>query len=548
MVAARPLEEGAHRATIPGRSLPPVLQGAVVVLALALIEAVLLGGHVLHGGLYAEDWLLAAIQHQSGTSGVFNHFYTTQPERPLGEIYLAITATLSTTNPHLHSLWGLLTLLAATSTVYFLLRTLSLRTIEALAIVLLFMVFPFADGAWLWYSASLGYLAIALAALGGTFAILGLRRQGGTAIAYHVAALLLFAASVLTYQVAAGLICLSVLLYLPRAPQRRAVLLWISDVATVVLAVAVPRLTAGPGTNRTEEIIPVDDWFTHAKIIVEQGLKLLAAAIVPFGSPHSSIVLASAVLIACVLALLAWLERADPEVRRWLWLALAGAVVIVAAYAVFVPATISKYQPLGEGRANRVNEMASLGYAMIVFALAMVFATSVVRLLERPRSWAPALGLALAALVFVGYVHRTRGDIAAWDRAGKIQRRELAQLRAAGRPPSGTTIFTFGGVGATRREVPVFQRTVALNSAVQLLWNDATLHAYPIFDETKLTCTGTEVVPVSIGASNEAEAAQAARYGHVILYDFRDGRQQPITNAATCARALASFVAGPILG
>ncbi|MGD0452011.1 MAG: hypothetical protein ABSB69_00300 [Solirubrobacteraceae bacterium] len=525
-----------------------VRRGALVVLLLALVEAVLLGGHLLHGGLYAEDWLLAAIHHQSGISGVFNHFYTTQPERPLGEVYLALTAALSATNPHTHSLWGLLTLLAAASSVYFLLRSLSLRTVDALAIVLLFMVFPFSDGAWLWYSASLGYLAIALAAMGGTLAVTGLRREGRAAVAYHLGALVLFAASVLTYQVAAALICLSVLVYLPRMPRRRAVLLWICDVAAVVLASGLPRVTVGAGKNGPEEIIPVRDWFTHAKLIAEQGLKVLAATIVPFGSPHSKIVLAAAVLIACVVALLAWSARAEPELRRWLLVAAAGAVVIVAAYVVFVPATISKYQPIAAGRANRVNMLASLGYVLIAFALAMTLATSVVRLLGRPPGWAPAIGLAIAALVFVGYVHRTRQDVAAWDRAGTIQRRELAQLKAAGRPASGTTIYTFAGVGATAVEVPVFQRTVALNSAVQLLWNDPTLHAYPIFAGTEMTCTATEVVPVPAGANNEAGPAQSAKYRQAVFYDFRSGRQQLIASAAECRQAVASFVPGRVLG
>lgn len=538
------------RVKILTRCQLPAVRGALVVLLLAVIEVVLLGGHLLHGGLYTDDWPLAAIQHQSGASGLFKDLVSGNHGRPLGALYLTLTTASSGTNPHLHALWGLLTLLAAGGAVYLLLCALSLLGRDALAIVLLFMVFPFGDSSWLWYAASQGYLAIALAALAGTLALMGLQREGRTAFACHGGALVLFAASILTYQVAAMLICLSVLVYLPRVKFRRAIALWVVDVCVVALALGPPRLIAGSAGVIADPIIPFGEQLDHARLMADQGLTLLAVALVPFRSAHRNAVLPVAMVIACMGAILAWGACTERELlqgpRRWLLLMAAGGLVVVAAYLVYVPAPIHLYEPLAKGLENRVNVLASLGYVIVVYALAMVLATSAVRLVRWPLAWASTIGFVIAAVVFVGYVHRTRQDIAAWNRAGSIQRQEIGELRAAGRPARWTTIYAFGAIGATAPGVFAFRATWDLNSAVQLLWNDATLHAYPIFNGTQMTCTATQVVPV--GPSNGDGLAQAANYQQALFYDLHNGRQQRIVSAAACARAVANFAPGPVEG
>jgi hypothetical protein len=524
------------------------LSPIVCVLLLGLVEATLLGSHLWHGGLYTDDWPLAAIQHQSGTWGLFDNLASANHDRPLAALYQSLTTTVSGTNPRLHALWGLLTLLAAASTVYWLLCALSLRARDAVAVALLFMVFPFANSSWLWYAASHSYLAIALAALGGVLALGGLRREGRTAVAYHGGALVLFVGSILIYQVAAVLICMSVLVYLRRVGRRRAIVLWVIDVCVVALALGLPRLITGSAGAISDPIIPLGEQLRHARLMVDQGLILLTAVLVPFGSPHRNVVLLVVLVIACAGAFLAWRSRTKPglcdELRWWLLVMVDGGLVVAAAYVVYVPAPINLYQPLAKGLENRVNVLASLGYAIIVYALAMVLATSVAQLFRRSYAWASVGGLMIVAVVFIGYVHRTRQDITAWNRAGSVQRREVGELRTAGRPARWTTIYAFGGIGATAPGVFAFRVTWDLNSAVQLLWTDATLHAYPIFIGTQMACTATQVVP--IGPANGDGAAQAANYGQAVFYDFRSGRQLRIVNAKMCARAVASFVPGPV--
>jgi hypothetical protein len=218
-------------------------------------------------------------------------------------------------------------------------------------------------------------------------------------------------------------------------------MLWALDICAVAAALGLPDLITGSAGATANPIIPLGEQLDHAKLMGDQGLTLLTSVLVPFGAPHRDVVLPVALLIVCVGAVLWWTARADSPVRgqlrRWLLLLASGGIVVAGAYAVYVPAPIHLYQPLAKGLENRVNVLASLGYAIIVYSLAMVLAASAVRLIRRPLTWAPVIGAVVVAVVFVGYTHRTRRDVAAWDRAGVIQRQELGHLRAAGRPAAG---------------------------------------------------------------------------------------------------------------
>lgn len=547
ITAASAPADRSPRAGAPSALASPVVRGALVVAALIVVAAAVMGSHLQHGGLYTDDWAYTAIQHNAGTFGLFKALFASNRERPVGELYLALTTAVSGTDPQLHALWGVLTLLLAAGSLYLLLRLLSLSVGEALPIVLLLMVFPFADSGWLWYTASYIYLAIAMAALGGALALAGLRAEGRRWLVWHLGALLLFAASILIYQTAAGLICLSIFAYLGRTTRRRAIALWALDVCTVALAATLPWLITGSSGTNADPVIPLGEQIDHAKLMVNQGATVLMATLVPFGGAHRNVVLP--VAFAIVVLAVAIARRAQPgselrtRLQRLLVLLVAACVVIAAAYAAYVPAPIHLYQPLGKGEENRVNVLASLGYAMIVYALAATLATCVVSLLRRPLRWAPLLALGAVAVVFVGYVQRTRSDIHAWDRAGVIQRQELQALRAIGRLPSGTTLYTFGGTGTTAPDVYAFRVTWDLDGAYQILWNDFTLNAYPIFAGTEMHCDATEVVP--IGPGNGNSAFQAASYGKAVFYDFRTGREQRITSAVACAHAIGHFTPEP---
>ena len=160
--------------------------------------------------------------------------------------------------------------------------------------------------------------------------------------------------------------------------------------------------------------------------------------------------------------------------------------------------------------------------------------------------WATVIGGAIVAVVLGGYVSHTRNDVAAWNRAGMIQLRELDALRAAGRPPPRTTIYTFGGVGSVASGVVGFIVTWDLDSAVKILWHDSTLDGFPIFAGAHIACGKGTVTPFA--PDNDEGPEQGASYGHAVFYDFRTGRRQTITSPQACARAVASFPTGPEQG
>ncbi|HST32728.1 MAG TPA: hypothetical protein VLJ80_04315 [Solirubrobacteraceae bacterium] len=533
-----------------GHRSSPLLAFVGAVSLFAAVELLLLGSHVLHGGLYTDDWAYASIEHQSGAWGLFDRLTEANHARPLGALYLALTTAVSQTDRQLQGVWGLLTLLAATSMVYVLLRALSLRSWEAAAVMLLVIAFPFADSSWLWHSASHSYLAIALAALGGVMALQGLKREGRAALAYHVAALTLFAVSILTYQVAAFVICLSLAAYLGQTSGRRAVVTWIADVGVVALALALPRLITGSAGVDTVPLVSLAEQRHHAWVMLDQGSTLLAYALVPFGRPDRAVVLPVVLAVTAVGALVAWSPRDDVPARRTarraLLLILAGAAVVLAAFAAYVPAPVGSYEPLREGIENRVNVLASFGYATIVFGLSMIVALLISRLLRARAGLGFAVGFALAVAVFTGYAVHVRRDISAWNRAASVQGSELTELRALGRPASWTTVYTFDGVGETASNVPVFRVVWDLNSAVQLQWNDPTLHAFPIFAGTTMTCTKSGVTPN--GPANADGPAEAVDYGHAVFYDLRSRRLARVTGPPSCASAIAEFVPGPVAG
>lgn len=516
---------------------------------LVLLEIVLMGSHVFHGGLYTDDWQIASFEHFLGTGRLFDDvLLAANHDRPLGALYLASQAALSGTNTHVHALWGLVTHLLCTMSLYLLLRVLRMQARHAVPIAVLVLLFPFSDSVWLW--ASLIPLSIALAVLGAVLAIRGLECEGRPGVVYHLGALALFVASILTYQAAAVAICLLGVAYLSRAPTRRALRRWAADVVVVAIAAVLPRLITGSEGATANPIIPVDKQFEHARLLVDQGATLLTAVVVPFDSLQHRAIVSTVLALLVATALLAARARRTGantrgELRRWLAWVFAGGVVVAAAYAVYVPSPVAFYQPLAGGSDNRVNALAGIGFVILVYALIMLAATLATAARRRPRA-APLVGLALAALLFSKYAHRVRTDAQAWDAAAQSQREQLAKLKAGGRPARRTTLYVFGGKGVTAPGVYGFRVTWDLRGAVQLLWDDPSLRAYPIFAGTAMDCGKSRVVPVGPGNGNGP--AQASAYRQTLFVDLRTNRRAPVPNRQVCRSLQPTFVPGPVTG
>jgi hypothetical protein len=146
-------------------------------------------------------------------------------------------------------------------------------------------------------------------------------------------------------------------------------------------------------------------------------------------------------------------------------------------------------------------------------------------------------------------VSEIRDDVRAWDRAGKIDGGTLAAVREAGKPPAGTTIYTFGVGGTTAPFVFTFAASWDLAGAVQLLWHDPTLRGVPSptlapsfanFNDPSLagntphnsglSCRKSTVRPRGWLYSER----DASRYGRTLFVDVPRRRSVVVRNRRTC--------------
>jgi hypothetical protein len=520
---------------------------AAVAGGLALIAALLLGDHVLHGGLYTDDWPIAAVQAHHGTSGLISNLFLGDHARPVAALYLGVATGLTGADGGAHAALGLGLHVVKCWSLYWLLRMLAMTWWQAGAIGLLVLLFPYADSTWLWFAVTHSNIAITLVLLGFVAHLYGLRAEGRRAYLLHGTGALLFGLSVLTYEVGAAVVLLSLLLYLRRVPRRLALRLWAIDAAVVAAAVGIPRIPGLlPGTV-PHETLSLDEQLDHARSIADQAFSLVTSAAVPFGAPHRNIVVPVLALIGGA-AIVAW-WRADrgsalaAELQRWLGWAAVGVLVIIASYVVFVPASEVWYQPTAYGSDNRINAFPAIGFCVFLFSLAMLAGSL---LMQRFGRWGAFAFASLATLFLAtGYADKARDDIGDWDRAAEMQRSQLARLSGSlPKPRPFTTIFAFGGAGRSAPGVWAFGVTWDLNGAVQILWEDETLHAYPIFTGTTIVCERNSLYPDGWGNGNGP--AQRARYGQALFFDMRDGTRLLVRNRRDCVRAQQQFQPGPI--
>jgi hypothetical protein len=520
-----------------------ILTGTV----LAVIAGVLLGGHVLHGGLYTDDWPLAAIQAQKGTGGLISNLFLADHSRPIAAVYLGIVQAAIGTDGHTHAAVGLGLHVLMCWSLYWLLRTVGINRWHSSAITVLVLLFPFADSTWLWFAASHASLALAIAFLGGVATLKGLHACGTRSYVLEGSGAALYALSVMTYEFAAAAILLSVLVYAGHASRRAAITCWLVDVAAVGAVIAIPRLGVLPGED-VHQSISLSQQLEHARTIADQTLSVLTLSAVPFGHPPRSLVLPLLALIAVTAALVRASTPANgklaAELRRAFHAVAAGVVIIAAAYVVFVNTTPAFYQPAAQGSDNRINALAAVGYCLFVYGLALL--VGVLFMPRSPRTGAVAIASLATIFLAAGYVDRARQDVRAWDRAAAYQRSQLERLRRGlKKPPPQTTIFAFGGVGMTAPSVYAFRVTWDLDSAVQLLWRDETLHAYPVFIGTTIVCDPTSLYPN--GPENGNGPAQRADYGRVVFFDFRGGSHRSIATRSDCLAARHDFEPGPVM-
>jgi len=446
--------------------------------------------HIRRGGFYYDDWAVLATGRFPPPGGLLHGLWLDYGQRPGQVLYYAtLDRAFGLHSAPRLALAAAMVLVEAVC-LYALLRRLGLAARHAGVIAALSLTFPFSDSVWLWGILSLTSLAIAAALLGVILALRALDSSGGRALALHVASLSLYAVSIVSYEVFAVAGTLVGLLYVRAVGFRRARARWALDVVTIGVTLAVVR-TALPidvaTPSRTQSLAGM---VAHAGLIARLGVRLLGAAALPIHgvSPWVGVGLLAAVLAAAALQRPWRAGDAGVELRGWLAVAGAGALVAVAAWTVYVPAP-DHYAPTAWGTVNRVNAGAAIGIAILLYASLMLLARMLARLARRPAG-AAGVAAGVAALgLGAAYVRQTAVDAHAWDRAAADQRRLLADLHAVlPRLPKRAIVYAYNAPRTVGPGIPVLNTNLDLTDAVRISYSSPTLIGVPVAGAASVAC------------------------------------------------------------
>ncbi len=491
------------------------------------------GWYVLHGGFYGDDWgnlsaywfasaprYLTAVHSQVANLG----------GRPILAALLPAPAAMFGLHPGLHIAFGVFLVVTTSLGFYVVLRLLDVERIDAGAMAVLALLFPWADAIELWPTAAVNTVAVIFFFAGLVIALLGLRRRGRTGVTIHCVAALLYLMSVLTYEVAGAAAMLAGILYLRRAAPRQALWRWGVDVVVVGVGLLYSLIRTSP----VRHVGSLQQRIADIPEMTRQALALFASALVPVARADHMLRPIIVVAAACFVVVLASRVRHGQAETRWLTVGIASAITIAAAYFMFLG---SGLHPLDVATGTRTNVFARFAFAGLVYAI-VAAATD---LALGGRRVVKATTLAVVALIAAGYSIRLAHDESAWAKAARLQGDTMAAINAKfPRLDPGTTLVTFDTPAEVPPGAPIFVATWDLSGAVRVERHDRTLNAFPIYDTVIVHCNPNRIFIHLPGSRGIATAG----YDKLYFLDVATRRTARISGAAACTKALGRFVPG----
>lgn len=351
--------------------------------------------HIIDGGWYLDDWIHVAQMSEAGGPLAVVDKMSELSYRPGLAFSLSVFYWIAGTDPTVYLVIGAVLAAIQGWLFYLVLRMVGLRQVVAAVAAAFFVVLPVIDSTRLWFSAFPIQVAGVLYLLGVIIALHALTNASGRrAIAWHGGAVALYFAAVLTYELVAGLIVLTPLLYAIRCSDwRRAARRALPDYAAIGLALAI---IAPRGASDREAQASLGFFWERLNGILEQA-EAVFRALLPFseqlGTPVGLIL-----LFAATLGVGVGISRRDEigdSLRSWLKIgvlstafALAGLVMLLPADPYFVPRL--------SGLGNRTGAFAAFGASVLLIAFLMLALGGLSTLLRRPR-----IGLLLGTALVV---------------------------------------------------------------------------------------------------------------------------------------------------
>lgn len=532
----------------------PLLQTAIVTVALVALAALVYGPYIAKGGFVTDPWMVMAWYKFAPDKGpiAFSQFYIENNGlglvRSLDFIRLALQSVVLGSNMTLWLAWQVMMAVIMSGTLFLLLRKLGLAFVHAAAIAALVLVFPAASSIRIWPIMG-SPASITLAALGFVVALRAFEKEGRMRFVLHGGSLTLFVASAFLYESTLFVMFLSVLVYRIRVPWQRAIRRWVVDL--LALGVVAMVLQAKGSARGQQDFAAMT---SHAGTMADQALTLFATVVLPLGDIDRWIVLSILALIP-IAATLMLRRESSPEqataLRTWLVVLAAGLVVVVAGYSSYVPAD-NYYEPMSPGIGNRVNAVPSIGFVLVLYGLAMLAGVLALRRWSSSRVLIPGVGLLVCLLVAISWLQPLSRDKEAFILAHKeVERVTRAVQAVVPNPPPYSTIWTLGHPFEVAPGIPIFDRWGNLTSRVRLAYGDPTLNGLLGAPGTWFSCEPKEIVPhgAFYDEPSFADSGFASRYGWTYFVDTgsRQPRAKLIRTPRECEVAAEKFPRSPFL-
>ncbi len=504
--------------------------GAILALAIYL-------PHIVNGGWYIDDWIVIARMNDAG-GGLFDSFQAMRVEtfRPGLAFSLALFHQIGG-NGHA----GYLTIGALLAAVegwlfYLALRRLRLGLVVAAAAAAIFIVLPTIDSTRLWLSAFPTQVAGILYLLGLHAALRGIGATGRRAIGWHAGAATLYLAAMLTYELVAGLVAVTALLYLLRCEWRPAARRWLADLATIgaALAILVPRGAADREAHTSlgflwdragDTLLQAEHVFRwllpfHEALGGQVGLVLLV-----LGMLGAGIAIGRGDAVGAGLA--AWAKLAGLAAV----FSLAGLVMLLPADPYFVPRI--------SGMGNRTGAFAALGAVLLLIALIVLALGGLGVLLRRPQAGF-ALAAALVVVTGLNLGARELRQQQPWADSWQLQQETLAGIDAAlgGDLPPRAEVISFGHpTFLLPADVSVFAYQWDLKGALWEIYDRPEIEARP-WDAGVACEAGGAVFP---DEADTPVSERENRYGRLLFVDVASRTAIPIRTQGACEAGIAEL-------